>query len=144
MLALGEVGGVEFPVFFRVCQPCLQPRLLLVARNMQEAFDDGGAGLGQHCLEVADLAEAPFGFGIVDPAVHARDQHVFIVAAVEHHNLAGPGHLPVNAPQVVVRQFVGSGRLEADHADAERIEAAEHAAHGAVLAAGVHALQHDQ
>jgi hypothetical protein len=53
-------------------------------------------------------------------------------------------HLRMHAPQVVARQFLGRGRLETGHAHAQRIEAAEDRPHGAVLAAGIHALQHDQ
>jgi hypothetical protein len=47
-------------------------------------------------------------------------------------------------PQVVVRALLVVGCLEGRHAHAQRRGAREHPAHGAVLAAGVHALQHQQ
>ena len=82
--------------------------------------------------------------GVVDPALDDRHQHVFVVAAVEDGDLAGGGHLAVDAPQVIVRALLVGRCLPADGANAERAHLAEHAADRAVLAAGVGALQDDQ
>ena len=50
----------------------------------------------------------------------------------------------MDAPEVVTGQLGGGGDFEGGHAHTLRVDALEDAADDAVLAAGVHALQHDQ
>ena len=54
------------------------------------------------------------------------------------------GHGPADAPEEVVGQLVDAGLLERGDLAALRIEAPHHVADRAVLAGGVHALQHQQ
>ena len=64
---------------------------MLILGDQQEQFHNGGALIRKQLFKIVDvLITALAGFG-VDPFVHARNQHVLIVAAVEHanHSLAG-------------------------------------------------------
>ena len=66
------------------------------------------------------------------------------MAAVEDDDLAGGGHLLVDAPQEVVRALLLGRRLPGRGANAERARLREDAADRAVLAARVGALQDDE
>jgi len=66
------------------------------------------------------------------------------LAAVEQHDFAVGRHPLVDAPEVVVFAFGLGGGLPAHGVHAQRAGAREHAAQRAVLARGVHALQHHQ
>ncbi|MDT4861765.1 hypothetical protein FQZ97_963840 [compost metagenome] len=79
-----------------------------------------------------------------DPLVDHRHEHVFVVAAVEDRDVPGGRHLLVDAPEVVVRALWLGGRFPAHGVHAQRAGLAEHAAHGAVLARSVRALQDHQ
>ena len=111
---------------------------------MQKKFDDGGAGFGQQAFKIVDVGKAALGFGLVYPAFYARDQHVFVVAAVENHQFAAARHHLVDAPQIIVRQLRFGGCFKSLHTHAQRVYILEYFADGAVFAGGVHALQHHQ
>ena len=74
----------------------------------------------------------------------ANHQHLLVVAAVEDADVAACRKRPIGAPQEVVRQFLGSRRLEAGHLHTLRIYARHHVLDRAVLAGSVHRLQHAQ
>ena len=74
----------------------------------------------------------------------AHDEHVLVVRAVEDADLAALREHVVDAPEEVVRELGRARGLEAGDAHAHRVEAAERVLDGAVLARGVHALQHDE
>ena len=74
----------------------------------------------------------------------SNDEDVFVVGAIENSEIAFFGHGRMNPPQKIVRQFLGCGALEGSHAATLRAHAGHHVADGAVLAAGVDALQYDQ
>ncbi len=50
----------------------------------------------------------------------------------------------MHPPQIVARQLIGRGGLEARHFHPERVDALKHVADGGILAGRVHCLQHDQ
>jgi hypothetical protein len=76
--------------------------------------------------------------------VHANDEHVFVVGAVEDADHSLPRDGLVDAPEEVVLQL-GFGRgLEGRHDAARRIETAHHVADGPVLPSGVHRLEHHE
>ena len=76
--------------------------------------------------------------------VHANHEHLLVVAAVEDADVAARRQGAVGAPKEVVCQFLGSRRLEAGHLHALRVHARHHVLDGAVLAGGVHRLEHAQ
>nr|WP_230316166.1 hypothetical protein [Conexibacter sp. W3-3-2] len=144
MLALGEVGGVELPPLGRVVDPLLQARPLLLGGDVEHDLHDGRALADEQLLERADAAEAGAHDVLADEAVDADDEHVLVVAAVEHGDLAVARRLRVDPPEEVVRELLGGGGLERGDAHALRVDALEHGPHRAVLAAGVHRLQDDE
>ena len=139
-----QVVHVELPVFERVVQAILQALALLVLADVQHELQDERAVLAEHALKVVQLRIALLLHLRADAAIHHRHQHVFVMAAVEDDDFAIARHLRVNAPQVVVRQLDAGGPLPRHHAHTQRAGVSEHATHRAVLARGVHALQHDQ
>ena len=76
--------------------------------------------------------------------MHAHDEDLLVVRAVEDADLAATRQGPGVAPEVVVVDLLGGGHLEGVHGDALRVDAAHDVADGAVLAGGVEGLEHDQ
>ncbi|MPM51553.1 hypothetical protein SDC9_98302 [bioreactor metagenome] len=144
LLAHLDVAHVELPVLGWVVEPLLQALSLLVLGDVQHELEDDRAVFGQHALEVVDLRIALLLLLVGDPAVDHRHQHVFVLAAVEDHDLARARHLLVDAPQIVMRALHLGGRLPTDRAHAQRAHLAKHAARRAILARRVHALQDHQ
>jgi len=66
------------------------------------------------------------------------------VRPIEDADLAMAGAVGVHPPQVVLAHLAARRHLEADDAHPLRVDPGEHAADGAVLAAGVDGLEHDQ
>ena len=81
---------------------------------------------------------------LVDLLQHARHEHVFVVAAVEHVNSPAAGACAWTRQRKSCAASTLGGRLERHDAQAERIDFVKHRADRAVLAARVHALQHEQ
>ena len=111
---------------------------------MQHELQHRGAGLDKQPLEIIDVRIALPRLLGREPAIDHRNQHIFVVAAVEDHDLARPRHALVNAPQKIVGALLFGGRLPAHRSHAQRAGVAEHVAHRAVLAAGIGSLQHHQ
>ncbi|MNC85673.1 hypothetical protein D3C83_12840 [compost metagenome] len=74
--------------------------------------------------------------------VHANDQHVFVVRAVENGEFAEPRRVAVDAPQEVVVALLSGGNTERSDDHAARIEAAHDVLDRAVLSGAVAALKH--
>ena len=74
---------------------------------------------------------------------HAHDEHVFVMGAVEHADVAALGQVAHCAPQVVVRELFLARRLEVVNLDGLRVQAAHGVLDGSVLTGGVHGLNHD-
>jgi hypothetical protein len=135
---------LEFPVFGRVVHALLQAPALFFKADVQHELQDHGAGFAEHPLEVVDVGKALTGLGRRDPASNHRDQHIFVVAAVEQHHVARARHLLVDAPQVVMGQLGLVGRLPADGVHTQGAHASEYVADGAVFPRCIGALQNHQ
>jgi len=142
--ALLEVVGGELPAAVGIVQPGLQAPRLLRAVDVQEELDDRGAFVGEHPLERTDVLVAATPARLGHQPVDPHHQHVLVVRAVEDRDLAIGRHVRVHPPEIVVRELGRRGPFEARHLHAQRIDAREHLADHAVLATGVHRLQHDQ
>ena len=143
-VALSQVTLRELPALVGLVEPRLEPLALLVAVDVQEELDDGGALVDEHPLPLVDvsIASAPGrpGHQVVDP----HHEHVLVVAPVEDRDMAGGRRPEVDAPQVVVRALAVTGDLEAHHAASLGVERVHDMADRAVLARGVDALEDDQ
>src|SRR5436853_247042 len=140
LLARVDVAALELPALGGVVDARLQPLALLVLRDVEHELENHRTGLAEHALEVVDVRVALARLLRRDGAVDRRHQHVLVVAAVEDGHRPAGRHALVDAPHEVVRRLVAARRLPPDGVDPERAHAAENAADGAVLAAGVGAL----
>ena len=127
-----------------VVQAGLETLLLLVFADVEEELEDGRPLVGQHLLEGDHVLIAATPNRFLHQAMHAHDQDILVVAAVEDHDLAFARRVLVDAPQIVMGEFVFGGGLKARHPYTGRVHALKDMANDAVLAAGVHGLQHDQ
>src|SRR5271170_2087427 len=143
-LALFVIALADLPMAHRIVQPCLEARELLVGRNVKEELDDERVVGPQLPLEIVDqiIALRPNLFG--HDLVHPRNQHVFIMGAVENYHLAVSGSLTMNAPEEIVSQLLRGRLLEADYRTSLRVHPIDHVTADAVLAGGVDSLEHDQ
>jgi len=83
-------------------------------------------------------------FGLQEFRVHAQDQHLFVVRAVEDANAPAFGQIARAAPEKVVLQLERARVLEAEDLAALRVHARHHVADRAVLAGSVHRLEDQQ
>ena len=111
---------------------------------MEHEFENARAAVGEKLLECVDLIITPLDRLGGNEFLHLDDQHIFIVRAVEEADEAARRHRLVDPPKVVVRQFFRSRGLERRDCDADRPAVVEYSPDGAVLAAGIGALQDDQ
>ncbi len=79
-----------------------------------------------------------------DLRMHAHDQHLLVIGAVEDADAPALGQVPRRPPQEVVVQLLGAGVLEAEHLAALRVDAGHHVPDRPVLAGGVHGLEDQQ
>ena len=100
--AVVEIAVAELPSFVGAVDAILEPGPLLVARDVQEHLDDGRALVDQHLLELLDVGVALAPHRLRRQFLHPHHQHVLVVAAVEHPDLAPLGSPAVDPPQVVV------------------------------------------
>jgi hypothetical protein len=142
--AFGVVALADFPLPILVFQPHAEAFELLFGADVEEELEHARALFGQQFLELVDLVVALLPRALVDIAVDARDQHVFVVRSVEDRDLALARRAGVDAPQEIVAGFLGRGLFEARNRNAHRVGATKQMADHPVLAAGIGALQHDQ
>ena len=100
---LGDIAVFEFPMLRGVIEPLLQPLALFVFRDVQEQFHDGRTLVGQHLFEAADVFVATFPNTLRNKIVHANNEDIFIVAAIEDNDSAVAGRVFVDSPQIIVR-----------------------------------------
>src|SRR6202034_1139256 len=135
----------EFPVLFRIVDAREEAPALLLLGEMQEELDDAGAVAVQVALESHDglIALIPDGlsaagirqsFPAQDLGVHAHDEHLLVVRAVEDSDLAALGQIARGTPEEVVLEFGGARMLEAEHIATLRIHTRHYVRDDPVLA----------
>lgn len=141
---LPHVGRGKLPALVRLFQTGFQAPLLLRAPDVQKELEDGDAALRQRMLPMVDRVVARAPHRLRDQPFDPDHQHVLVVRAVEDPHHPPRRHALVVAPKEVVGQLLGRGLLERPHPAPLRIDPAEDVLNGAVLAAGVYHLQHDE
>ena len=101
-LAVVEIAEAELPAFVGAVDAVLQPVALLLGGDVQEQLDDRRALVDEHLLELADVGVALAPHRRRRQLLDAHDEHVLVVAAVEHADLALGGRVPVDPPEEVV------------------------------------------
>src|SRR5260221_869057 len=142
--ALLPVRGGELPGFVDVLLAGEQAPPLLLAGDMEEELDDEGAALREQLLEMIDVRVALFPDVARHELMHACDQHVLVVRAIEDPYNAERGRPNVDAPEKVVALLFGGWHFEAGDFAAHRVDPCHDVLDGAVLARGIHTLQHYQ
>ena len=95
-------------------------------------------------FEVVDLRVAFRPDRLRHQVVHAHDQNIFVMGAIEDRDLAPLWHLRLNTPQKIVRQFLLGGFFEIGDVATVGIHRTDNVLDHAVLAAGVKRLQADE
>ena len=98
----------------------------------------------QHPFEFVDVPVALLPHRVRHEALHAYDEHLLVVTAVEHSDLAVGRARRVHAPQVVLGGFATGRHFEAGDVDSRGVQSREDRPNGAVLAGGVARLQDQQ
>ena len=138
------IGLADLPLLGRVVEPILEALQLLVFRDVQEELEDVGIVLDEAALERVDAGVTGRPDLSRDQVVHADDQDVLVVRAVEDGHLAPCGRGPVDPPQEVVGAFLGGRLLEPHHLAPLRVHRAQEVVDRPVLAPRVQRLQTDQ
>jgi hypothetical protein len=135
---VGELPGLQ-----RISAAALEALELLGVGDVQEELDDDHAVVGEHALELVDLAVGALPLLLGREALHTLDEHAPVPRAVEHGHSAPARKRRDEAVQVVVALLVGRRRGELLDAHVAGIERRDQALDGAALAAGVPALEED-
>lgn len=77
-------------------------------------------------------------------AVHAHDQHLLVVGAVEDTDAATLRQVASRTPEEVMLQFPRTWMLKAEDLAALGVDARHHMANSAIFACGIHRLKHQQ
>src|SRR5579872_748240 len=107
---------------------------------MQKEFENNSATVAEQFLKIVDLFVASVPDLFRNQILHARDQHIFVMRAIEDADAAFAGCIFMDAPQEVVRQLFFGRLFEGMYVAALRVDAAENVTNGAILAAGIHTL----
>src|SRR5262245_5234152 len=153
--ALGHVARVELPVLLGVLDALEEAALLLLPRDVQEELAHEHGVPREVALERGDVLHALVPDRLRDAArrqallleelgVDAHRHHLLVVGAVEDADAPALRQRARGAPQEVVVELLGRGRLEREHLAAGRVDAREHVLDDAVLAGRVHALEEEQ
>src|SRR5207249_2538104 len=153
--ALFDVGHAEFPVLLGIVDARQKALALLLLRDVKKELEHARAVAVQVALQVRDrlvallprvVFAAPVGnaFAAQDLRVHAHDQDLLVVRAVEDADTPALGEQARAAPQEIVLQLLGARVLEAVDLAALRVHPGHHVLDHAVLARGVHGLEDDQ
>jgi hypothetical protein len=128
----------------RLVQASLEPLLLLGLRQVEQHLDDRGALVGEQALEAGDVVVAPLPPRLRHEALHPHGEHVLVVAAVEHPELAVGGHVGVHPPEVVAGPLLLRRCLEGRHPQADGVHGADDVLQDPALARRVEALDDEQ
>ncbi len=85
-----RVSRRELPLLGGVVDSSLEPTALLLFGNVEEELDDRRAFVREEPLELKDVSIALLPPRLRDQVVDPNDQYVFVVAAVEDHDLTVP------------------------------------------------------
>ncbi len=151
-----EVGGADFPVFFRFARAGEQALALFFLGEVEEELEDADAVTVEIVLEADDVAVAVAPEVFVSGVLvrkHLRgqdgrhgfgDEDLFIVGAIEDADMATYGQAFGGAPEKVMGEFLPAGLFEAVDHTALGVDAAHDVADGPVFAGGIHALKNQQ
>ena len=83
-------------------------------------------------------------FAVENLGMHADDQHLLVIGAVEDADPPALRQIASGAPEKIVLQFGGARMFEAEDLAALRIDARHHVLDGAIFAGRIHRLEDQQ
>src|ERR1700730_3632557 len=111
---------------------------------MQVELQNNHVMLSQQALKVVDgLVAATPGF-LWHQVMHAHNQHVLIVGAIENANDTSAWSDPMHTPEEVMVQFPRGRNFKRTHLASLRLNSGENLVNRISLATGIHSLQHDE
>ena len=145
----------ELPAFGGLLQPLQQTLALLLPGDVEKELEHDHSIAGEMALEFADILEAFLPDVLADQlgrdflplqqfGMHAHDQGLLVVRAVEDADPSSLRDADRRAPEKIVREILLARRLERVHVAALRVETRHDMLDHAILAGGIHPLQHDQ
>src|SRR5690349_4506917 len=111
---------------------------------MHIEFKDGSSVLTQQLLKAIDVLKTTEHSILIDPRMHALDEHIFIMRSVKYLDHALERCAFVNAPQKVMSHLLFGRLFKSRYRAAHRVNTLEHLADSAILSRGIHPLQNDQ
>ncbi len=136
-VALLGVGHRELPVLVLLLQALQEALLLLALGHVEEELEDHDAVARQVPLDALDVLEAflPDVVGhqlrrqflpVQQLGVHADDEHLLVVRAIEDADASALGQALERSPQEVVIELFGRRRLEGKHLAPAGVHARHH------------------
>src|SRR6266446_3612195 len=120
-----DVGEADLPVLAGLVDARQEPPALLFLRKMQEELDDVRAVAVQMTLQAEDrpvalLPDVVFvrqvarnALTLEDLRMHAHDQHLFVIGAIEDADASPLRQVSGRAPEKIVLELLGARMLEA-------------------------------
>src|SRR5215470_3064344 len=150
--ALAHIGRRELPMLVRFVEPAEESLLLLAARHVQEELEHDQTLMAQVPLEMRDVGQSLLPDVLAragrrqlllleDVLMHAYDQDLLVVRAVENADMPTRGEAPDVPPEEIVIEIRCRGLLERENLAALRVETRHDMLDGAVLPCGVHDLK---
>ena len=113
VVALAVVRRADLPLPSGIVEPLLEAGKLLVLRDVEKEFQDRRVvGVVEKLLPLVDEVVARLPDWLGHELVHAHDQHILVVRAIEYRDLALGRRMRMDAPQEVVRLLFGVGCLK--------------------------------
>ena len=142
-LVAGPIGVADPPGLQRIGLDGAKTRLLLLLRDVQEELEDHCAVIGQHALELDDVAVRVAPRLLGNRALHPVVQNADVPTAVEDHHLAAVRRLQPEAPQPGTLLLVGARSGDGIELEPARIQALRKGRDRRALSGGVPAFEDD-
>src|SRR3989441_7969833 len=111
---------------------------------MQVELQNNHVMLSQQALKVVNGGVAATPDLLWHQVMHAHDQHILIVGAIENTDDPSAWSDPMHPPEEVMVQFPSGRDFKRTHLASLRIDSGEDLVNRISLATGIHPLQHDQ
>src|ERR1700694_877545 len=111
---------------------------------MQIELQNNHVILSQQALKVVNGCVAATPGFFWHHVMHAHDQHLLIVRAIENANDTSAWSDPMHTPEEVMVQFPRGRDFKRTHLASLRIDSGEDLVNRISLATGIHPLQHDK
>ena len=110
--AVLPVADRQLPEFFLILFAGQQALFLFVPADVQVKLQHDRVIVSQQFLEVVDVIVAGFPGFFPGQFQHTRDQHIFVMRAIEDADVSSFRRLLMHPPQKIMREFPARRHLE--------------------------------